>query len=501
MPHNEQTVSIDNIDKNAALAIAYKAMKDLGWQILYADKNSLSGTNRKEWSRSGQLIRCTVLDNMLVVRSEMVKGELVDITGINKKNVRKFINAFNRAAQHMDSNIIEQNNNSIDEIRAATVQAAYEHAQMVETANKVMHKNGSNLYATYTIIAINTIVFALMIINGAGLFEFNDVVHIKWGSNYRTLTLSGDWWRLITNLFIHFGIIHIAMNMYCLYIVATYLEPMLGKAKYITAYICSGIIASVTSLWWHSEGVNSAGASGAIFGMYGLFFAMLTTSLIPKNIRDSLLKSIGLFIVYNLVFGLKSGVDNAAHIGGLISGFIIGYVYVYGIKKEQNDQPSPSWIIPAVIIATICGASYYLKENIVPDKERTALQSQLEEAGYKDYDLYNSKLEQFDTFNNSMNELLSDTSITTEELVKKIKASGLPGWDQQANEIAGTKAYAISPRAHDKAAKLVQYIALRKKEMELLLQINEDPNNESLPSELDSVRTAYFVLFGQLVDE
>jgi len=161
-------------------------------------------------------------------------------------------------------------------------------------------------------IAINVLVFILMAMDGAGIMDLNPMVHIKWGSNYLPLTLSGDWWRVITSTFIHFGIIHLLMNMYCLYMAGVYLEPMLGKLKYITAYLCTGILASIISLWWHRDiaEYNSAGASGAIFGMYGLFLALLSTNLIPKQMRMPLLQSIGIFVVYNLAYGMKAGVDN-----------------------------------------------------------------------------------------------------------------------------------------------------------------------------------------------
>ncbi|HEV7622240.1 MAG TPA: rhomboid family intramembrane serine protease, partial [Flavisolibacter sp.] len=81
------------------------------------------------------------------------------------------------------------------------------------------------------------LVFILMVMNGAGLMVPESLVHIKWGSNYTPLTESGDWWRLLSNIFIHFGIIHLLMNMYCLYMAGVYLESILGKVKYIVAYL------------------------------------------------------------------------------------------------------------------------------------------------------------------------------------------------------------------------------------------------------------------------
>ena len=499
MPHYEETIALYNSNKETSLAIAYETLKKLEWEILYAGDNSLSGSSRVKWGKGGQQILCKIDGSELTVRSEMVNGELTDISGINKKNTAKFITAFEMASSEINNSIIEQNIEAIKTLRAHTKQAAEEHLQETAEVDKVMRMSGSNLYATYAIIAINIIVFILMAMDGAGVIELNDLVHIKWGSNYRPLTLSGDWWRLVTNVFIHFGIIHIAANMYCFYRVAAYLEPMLGKAKYITAYICTGIIASVASLWWHSEGVNSAGASGAIFGIYGLFFAFLTTSLIPQSIRQPLLKTIGFFILYNLLYGTKGGVDNAAHIGGLLSGLIIGYIYVYGIKKEHQGEQFPSWIIPFVIIATICGASYYLKENIVPGTERIAVLNQIKDANYKDNDLFNSKLEEFDKVHQQMNDILNDTLLTQDALLKKIEETGLPGWESEANEIAATGKYDISPEAHAKATKLLQYINMRKKEMELIKQINNDPNDSTSMTQLNEIRPQYIELFNELV--
>ena len=72
-----------------------------------------------------------------------------------------------------------------------------------EEIDAAMNLSNSNLYVTYAIIAINVLVFILMAINGAGIMETNGLVHIKWGSNYTPLTLSGDWWRLVSNVFIH----------------------------------------------------------------------------------------------------------------------------------------------------------------------------------------------------------------------------------------------------------------------------------------------------------
>lgn len=501
MPSHEQVIELGSIDKSTALAFVYEAMQNVEWQILYAGENALVCSTRKGWKTKGQQLICTIADNQLTVRSEMVNGEMTDITGINKKNTVRFINAFEAAVTTTDITTIAQHKEAIEALRFATQQQAEQQQREAAEVDKAMNLSTSNLYVTYTIIALNVLVFILMAVNGAGIVEPNGLVHIAWGSNYTALTLSGDWWRLFTNIFIHFGVIHLAMNMYCLYTVGVYLEPMLGKARYIAAYICTGIIASIVSLWWHTEGVNSAGASGAIFGIYGLFLALLTTSLIPKTARESLLKSIGLFVAYNLLYGMKSGVDNAAHIGGLVSGFVIGYLYVYDIKKEKEQQKKLVWIIPFIALLTIGATVGYLQQNKVADSERAGIINQLKEATFKDNEKFNQQLSVFDSIHEKVNNIVNDTSLTDEQLIRKIDESGFPQWQQAEELVSATAAYDISATAHAKAQKLLQYIALRKKEMQLLKQLAQTQNADTLVPEISQVRTEAYTLFDDIVKQ
>lgn len=321
------------------------------------------------------------------------------------------------------------------------------------------------MLVTYSIIAINVIVFILMAMQGAGIFEANGYVHIRWGSNYGPLTLSGDWWRLITSTFLHFGIIHLLMNMYCLFTVGIYLEPMLGKTKYLVAYLCTGIFASLASLWWHSaEAANSAGASGAVFGMYGLFLAMLTTNLIPAEVRGPLLKNIGIFVIYNLIYGLKGGVDNSAHVGGLLSGVAIGYLYVFGIKKERNEQPV-KWMIPAVVLVTIAAGYLYLDQHRVSQAIRETALQEVKGASYTDAERYTEKYNQFVELQDRALAPLKDTTLTDEKLAEQLKQQSLPQWEKAELLAKEMQNMDISDAMKKKAATVLEYIQLRKEEI------------------------------------
>lgn len=189
--------------------------------------------------------------------------------------------------------------------------------------------------ATPILLGINVLVFILMVASGVGLFEPESLELLQWGADFGPLTLTGSWWRTLTCNFVHIGIIHILMNMYALIYIGVLLEPMLGTRRMFAAYLLTGLCSAVSSLFWHAETI-SAGASGAIFGLYGIFLAFLCFHHIEKAQRNALLSSILIFVGYNLLYGLKEGIDNAAHIGGLISGFILGFIYVMALNEKKT---------------------------------------------------------------------------------------------------------------------------------------------------------------------
>lgn len=209
-------------------------------------------------------------------------------------------------------------------------------------------------FVTPILIDINIAIFILMVINGANIMTPSTELLLKWGANLREITLAGEWWRLISCCFIHIGILHLFMNLYALLYIGLLLEPLLGRTKFAIAYLLTGIAASMASIWWN-DNIVSAGASGAIFGMYGVFLAMLTTNLIKKSERRPLLTSIGVFVVFNLMNGMKAGIDNAAHIGGLISGLLAGYLFISSLKKpeEKGLHTRSITIITAIILSVV----------------------------------------------------------------------------------------------------------------------------------------------------
>ncbi|MEJ1962017.1 MAG: rhomboid family intramembrane serine protease [Gammaproteobacteria bacterium] len=205
---------------------------------------------------------------------------------------------------------------------------------------------------TTTIIAINILVFAAMAFAGAGLLKTQPAVHIAWGSNFGPFTADGEWWRLITCAFLHFGIFHLLFNMWALAATGPLVERLYGSTAFALAYLTMAVASSLASHAVHPD-LNSAGASGAIFGVYGLLLAALLRGRrsIPAGVVKPLRASVLLFTLYSLTTGfLSTGVDNWAHVGGLVAGVLLGLVLSRGDIAER--KPSLGTVIPVTLAAS-----------------------------------------------------------------------------------------------------------------------------------------------------
>ncbi len=193
-------------------------------------------------------------------------------------------------------------------------------------------------YATYVLIGINALVFVAMMLSGVSAMEPSPEAMLAWGADYGPLTLQqGQLWRIVTSVFLHFGIIHIGMNMWVLYQIGPFTERLYGHLRYLVIYLLAGVGGSLVSLYIHPDGVG-AGASGAIFGVYGgmLAFLFAHRSVMPASSRSAILRSATIFLGINLIYGLKAEIDLSAHIAGLGIGLLAGTVLVMSGKKRYR---------------------------------------------------------------------------------------------------------------------------------------------------------------------
>lgn len=180
-----------------------------------------------------------------------------------------------------------------------------------------------------TIVVLNVLAFLMVILLNGGYFAVYDTdIMLRMGAMSNETVMAGKWYQMITSMFLHFGIGHLANNMILLTYAGCQLEQRLGSLQYFILYFLSGIAGNVLSLisYQHAgEQVVSAGASGAIFGVIGALFVVL---ILHHEKHDTMtpvrLAILAILTIYNGM--TDAGIDNAAHIGGLIGGLIGGFL-------------------------------------------------------------------------------------------------------------------------------------------------------------------------------
>jgi rhomboid protease GluP len=350
-PHFAMDVFADDLTPKQFLALCVNTSNALDWDLRYVSDSGLIAITEKKMLKRKQEITIRVYDGCANIRSESIGSEMLD-WGRNKKNVQAFAELFAETKTSITQQELEHTYEGLLD-RLPTPEDDVLSRPPEKTGQKWAGFFGllvprEGYFITPILVDLNIVLFIAMVLSGANILQPSTQYLIDWGANSRYLTLDHQWWRLLTNCFLHIGIFHLAFNMYALLYIGLLMEPVLGKLRFATAYLLTGVMASVTSLYWHPL-VLSAGASGAIFGMYGVFLALLTTNLIDKIRRTALLGSIIVFVLYNLLNGMKGGVDNAAHVGGLISGILIGYLFYPGLKHPQR----PAFFYPAMSLAAL----------------------------------------------------------------------------------------------------------------------------------------------------
>jgi len=166
--------------------------------------------------------------------------------------------------------------------------------------------------------------------------------------------LAGQWWRLVTAMFLHAGLLHIGFNLWCLFDLGPGVESLFSATKFTVLYLVTGVAGFVASLWWRPLGM-SVGASGAVLGLIGVLIgASFHHGHLGKAYRGQLWR----WVLYIFIFGLFFAVDNAAHLGGLVAGVLLGYFIPEG--EPQTRAEETLWNVLAVLSVIIIAGSFAL---------------------------------------------------------------------------------------------------------------------------------------------
>lgn len=173
---------------------------------------------------------------------------------------------------------------------------------------------------TIGLIVIMVLVYGAMTLVGGST---NVNVLITFGAKLNALIQQGEWWRLVTPMFLHIGFTHILMNMITLYFVGMQIEAAFGHTRFLVLFLVAGVGGNVASFCFSNS--LSAGASTAIFGLFGAFM-MLGESFWQNPVIRQLTQTFLAFVVMNILFDLFApGIDLAGHLGGLAAGFLVAY--------------------------------------------------------------------------------------------------------------------------------------------------------------------------------
>jgi membrane associated rhomboid family serine protease len=213
---------------------------------------------------------------------------------------------------------------------------------------------------TYIFLGANILIFLLMALAGGST---NESTLMAFGVKSNPAIARGEWWRFITPIFIHIGMLHLFFNSYALWIVGPQVEKLYGAARFVILYVLTGVAGVYASYFYHPQS-ESAGASGAIFGLFGvlLVFGVRYRNSIPPFFKRAVGTGVLPVIVINLIIGFTiPAIDNSAHLGGLLAGAALAALVPF--QKPGAETPGIFKTVQMVLLAAIVVSFYAVAKN------------------------------------------------------------------------------------------------------------------------------------------
>ncbi len=327
---------------------------------------------------------------------------------------------------------------------------------------------------TASLIAVCVVVYLVKAFQDKSLLGGTTESYVAWGANYGPRTLGGQWWRLVTHLFLHGGPFHILMNMWVLWDVGRLMERLVGPAAMALIYFFAGIAGGLASVAFHPNGV-SVGASGAIFGVIGALFGLLlhARDAVPPARLQQLRSGIIAMVIFCAFFGLSvQGIDNAAHVGGAIAGLLAGLIVV--------PAKSPGYWLRIGLLTVVGTGAVLLAVRLLPPPPRDFM-TVLKQSPEKERQI----IEKY----NDLRRKLSQGNLSELEFADQLETNVVNAW----RELAKERSEAMKGRIDaTKEGKREQYMRLRQESFDdLLAAFRED----------DSTRLAQFKEKGEAAEK
>lgn len=337
------------------------------------------------------------------------------------------------------------------------------HAQAEQDFYQRLNVATPRVYVTPLLVAANVVVFLVMAALGVSVIGGHTEDYLRFGANFAPITTGGEWWRLVTCLFIHVGVLHLALNMWALWDSGRLTERLFGNGGFAALYLFGGVCGSCASMLWNQH-VISAGASGAVFGVFGALLACMTVERgsIPPATLNRLRISTSTFVVYSLFYGfVQSGVDNAAHLGGLAGGFVMGLSLVRPLNAQRSRGVNARRALLALMLAAVTLPTAAL---LTPDTSRVYRQAI---ALQKEVDAFSAEEKRLQAAFQNIAEQSRARKIDAAAALQELRANLLPAWDAAVARLAGLELDRTAPARKDYEL-LLRYATLRRDGMTAL---------------------------------
>ncbi|MBB2149978.1 rhomboid family intramembrane serine protease [Pedobacter gandavensis] len=435
-PKVEKYIPLGDYPADRYLIIAQQTIENLGWKLSHISESGLIAYTGISLQSYGEEISIRIKLNFAVFKSECIGIQLLfNDYGKNDLNLQKFFDEFEYVQFHL-KDVWEERLAKFHE-HIATQDDQYFEKSPLAVKNKI--KNVLYLFiprkgylVTPILLILNILYYLLAFAMLRNLYQqivgvymdpimvvgIKEKVFLELGANSRAPVLGGQIWRLISHQFIHLSYLHLFFNMYALVYIGLMIENKLGSWKTFAVYLLSGICGGLISVIHHQIGYM-AGASGAIMGMFGAFLALLISKAFEKNANKALLISTLIVVAFMLLNGLLGkNVDNAAHFGGLIAGFILGYL-LYNPVLFKRSVPIYWRSITAFLLVFAFGLGVMLFSPIYQVKEYR----QLQEEFIKNEDLFKK------VYN-------INWAMSKEEKLKLVKTCAIDSWKDNQKILA-----------------------------------------------------------------
>ncbi len=479
-PNYTESFRIRGADDERYILLAAEAATRLGWNVEHAGNGSIIAGTRISWRSWGEIVTITVSQGVARLNSRCIGPQIVD-WGKNEKNIYQLSQTIEDVYRTVTDEWLDEQRTKMHTHTRSNDDAVH----VAATANSrgavswfpTNFTPRKGLFVVPALFALNIVVFIAMVASGVHILNPEEQDILSWGANYQPLTYAGEWWRIVTSCFIHIGVLHLLFNMYALMYVGMLLEPLIGSFRFATAYLLAGCVASMVSMWWN-EAAISAGASGAIFGLFGVFFAVLTGGHVLRSTRQALLASVVFFVAYNLVTACDaaSNIDTAAHIGGLIAGVAVGYMFVPPLRKPQSalrQRISAAAVFASFVLVLF--VAYRTKPSDVGRMEEY--------------------LERFANNEKAASAVLQMPYIASDDiLLQELRNTCVPNWRENTKLVDSCRALNVPKKMRTRLAILRRYSELNLQLYEVLITAIEqqsstfETNIDELGAQIEALR-------------